>query len=82
VKPGDKLMVAIVGRDPEGYYELSRGNVARPRDWPALEQAFAEKLIVVGKVTEVIKGGLSCRRDGKVGGAGNPLPHYQARCSG
>jgi small subunit ribosomal protein S1 len=33
--------------------------VAQPRDWSALEAAFAEKLAVVGTVTEVIKGGLS-----------------------
>src|SRR5579864_4965443 len=25
VKPGDKLVVSIKGRDPEGYYELTRG---------------------------------------------------------
>src|SRR5262249_15648978 len=30
VKPGDKLLVTIKGRDPDGYYELSRGKVARP----------------------------------------------------
>jgi small subunit ribosomal protein S1 len=33
--------------------------VAQPRDWSALETAFAEKLAVVGTVTEVIKGGVS-----------------------
>ncbi len=33
--------------------------MAQPRDWTALEAAFAEKLAVVGTVTEVIKGGLS-----------------------
>ncbi len=31
----------------------------QPRDWSALESAFAEKVAVVGTVTEVIKGGLS-----------------------
>src|SRR5262250_2529133 len=41
VKPGDKLLVTIKGRDPDGYYELSRGRIARPTDWPALEKAFA-----------------------------------------
>src|ERR1039457_6133411 len=24
VKPGDKLVVSVKGRDPDGYYELSR----------------------------------------------------------
>ena len=30
VKPGDKLQVTIKGRDPEGYYQLTRGKVVRP----------------------------------------------------
>ena len=45
------------GRDPEGYYELSRQKIAQPTDWSSLEQAFADKEIVVGTVTAVIKGG-------------------------
>ena len=36
VKPGDKFPVSVKGRDPEGYYELSRSRVARPKDWNAL----------------------------------------------
>ena len=59
VKPGDKLQVTIKGRDPEGYYQLTRGKVVRPTDWGALEKAFADKAIVVGTVTGVVKGGLS-----------------------
>jgi len=59
VKPGDKLQVTVKGRDPEGYYELTRGKVERPTDWPSLEKAFAEKAIIVGTVTGVVKGGLS-----------------------
>jgi small subunit ribosomal protein S1 len=59
VKPGDKYAVTIKGRDPEGYYELTRFNVARPKDWTALERAFAEKTTIVGTVTEMIKGGFS-----------------------
>jgi small subunit ribosomal protein S1 len=59
VKPGDKLKVTVKGRDPEGYYELTRGKVARIVDWASLEKAFAEKAIIVGTVTGVIKGGLS-----------------------
>jgi small subunit ribosomal protein S1 len=56
---GDKLPVSITGRDPEGYYELSLGRIERPTDWPALEKAFAEKAIIMGRVTGVTKGGLS-----------------------
>ena len=59
VKPGDSVPVSVTGRNEEHYYELSRFKVAQPRDWTALEAAFAEKLAVVGTVTEVIKGGLS-----------------------
>ena len=59
VKPGDKLVVSIKGRDPEGYYELALGRIERPRDWAALERAFAEKTTIVGTVTAVVKGGLS-----------------------
>ena len=59
VKPGDKLQVTIKGRDPEGYYELTRSKAARPADWAALEKAFKEKTTIVGTVTAVVKGGLS-----------------------
>ena len=59
VKPGDKLPVSVTGRDPEGYYQLTRAKVERPRDWSALEKAFADKATIVGTVTGVIKGGLS-----------------------
>jgi small subunit ribosomal protein S1 len=59
VKQGDKLLVSVKGRNPEGYYELTRAKVERPKDWSALEKAFAEKSTIVGTVTGVIKGGLS-----------------------
>jgi small subunit ribosomal protein S1 len=59
VKPGDKLVVSVKGRDPEGYYELTQGRIERPKDWAALEKAFAEKTTIVGTVTAVVKGGLS-----------------------
>jgi len=58
-KPGDKVQVTIKGRDPEGYYELTRGKVERPTDWASLEKAFAEKSTIMGTVTGVVKGGLS-----------------------
>lgn len=59
VKPGDKIQITIKGRDPEGYYQLTRGKVARPTDWAGLEKAFADKATIVGTVTGVVKGGLS-----------------------
>ncbi len=59
VKAGDKVLVSVKGRNEEHYYELTRFKVSQPRDWSALEAAFAEKLAVVGTVTAVIKGGLT-----------------------
>jgi small subunit ribosomal protein S1 len=59
VKPGDTFPVSVTGRNTEGYYELSRFKVAQPRDWSALEAAFAEKLAIVGTVTEIRKGGVT-----------------------
>ncbi len=59
VKPGDKVLVSVKGRNEEHYYELTRFKVSQPRDWSALEEAFAQKAAVVGTVTAVIKGGLT-----------------------
>ncbi len=59
VKPGDRLLVSVKGRNLEGYYELSRFKVEQPKDWSALEQAFTSKAVIAGTVTGVIKGGLS-----------------------
>jgi small subunit ribosomal protein S1 len=59
VKAGDPIRVSIKGRDPEGYYELSRLKVERPKDWSSLEKAFQDKAAIAGVVTAVVKGGLS-----------------------
>jgi small subunit ribosomal protein S1 len=59
VKPGDKLLVTVKGRDPEGYYELVRGKIGRPTDWASLEKSFADKTTIAGTVTGLVKGGLS-----------------------
>jgi len=59
LKPGDKCLVTVKGRDLDGYYELSRFKVERPMDWTGLEKAFADKTTVLGTVTAVIKGGFS-----------------------
>src|SRR6478735_224912 len=55
VKPGDKLLVTVKGRDPEGYYEVALGKIARPTDWGSLEQAFKEKTTIVGTVMAAVK---------------------------
>ena len=59
VKPGDKMPVSIKGRGPEGYYDLSRIKVDRPKDWSSLEKAFADKVAIAGTITAVVKGGVS-----------------------
>jgi small subunit ribosomal protein S1 len=58
-KLGDRMPVSIKGRDPEGYYELSRIKVERPKDWSALEKVFADKSAIAGVVSAVVKGGVS-----------------------
>jgi len=59
ISPGDKLQVSVKGRNEEGYYELSRLRVEQPKDWSALEKAFADKSVISGTVTGVVKGGLT-----------------------
>jgi len=59
LKPGDKALVSVKGRDLDGYYELSRFKVERPTDWDAFEKAFADKSAILGTVTAVVKGGFS-----------------------
>ncbi len=58
LKPGQKVVVSIRGRDEEGNYLLSTVRVETPRDWSGLEAAFANKSVIAGRVLEVIKGGL------------------------
>ena len=57
IKLGDRLLVSITGAD-QGAYTLSTVKVERPRDWSALERAFADKRAIGGVVTELVKGGL------------------------
>lgn len=59
VRVGDRFPVSVRGRNEEGYYALSRLNIAQPTDWSSLEEAYAQKASVVGIVTGVIKGGLT-----------------------
>ncbi len=59
VKTGDKIQVAVTGRGPEGYYQLSLIKVLRPKDWSSLEKAFEEKTAIAGVVSGLIKGGAS-----------------------
>ena len=58
LQPGQKLLVTIRGRDDQGNYLLSTVRVETPKDWTALEAAFANKSTIGGRVIEVVKGGL------------------------
>ena len=57
IKVGDPLLVSITGNDGEAY-RLSTIKVERPKDWSALERAFADGRVIAGVVSEVVKGGL------------------------
>jgi small subunit ribosomal protein S1 len=56
-KAGANVLVSVGPRNEEGYYELSTIRVERPRDWTALQTAFAEKQVIAGVVAEQVKGG-------------------------
>jgi small subunit ribosomal protein S1 len=58
LRKGDKLLVSITGSDGEGSYTLSTIKVERPKDWSALERAFADQTPIGGVVTELVKGGM------------------------
>ncbi len=58
-KAGDKIEVTVTGRSPEGYLLLSGMEGQRPADWSHLESAHAAGASIVGKVSEVVKGGLA-----------------------
>ncbi|MBV8115186.1 MAG: S1 RNA-binding domain-containing protein [Silvibacterium sp.] len=59
LKPGDRVLVSVKGRNEEGYYSLSRFKVAQPKDWTSLEKAFHDHTPIPGRVTSAVKGGFS-----------------------
>ena len=59
VKRGDTIDVAITGYDREGMATLSRVTGPRPRDWDELMRAFQHNEIIAGKVSSLVKGGLT-----------------------
>ena len=59
VKVGDTFNVAITGFNKEGMATLSRVVGPRPRDWEGLKHAFDNKDIIAGRVTGIVKGGLT-----------------------
>jgi len=59
VKRGDTFDVAVTGYESEGMAKLSRVKGPRPRDWDGLTRAFNAGDIVAGRVTGLVKGGLT-----------------------
>src|ERR1700686_3433204 len=61
VQVGDiiDVMVDRQGIQPEGYILLSHEKASRLRSWENLEKAFRDNLVLSGRVTGRIKGGLS-----------------------
>ena len=59
LKAGDPLEVVIEGRDDEGNFKLSKFSPERPRSVEDARAAFEEKIVVRGRVTGVVKGGLT-----------------------
>jgi small subunit ribosomal protein S1 len=61
VQVGDVIdvMVDRQGEQPEGYILLSHQKASRLRSWDNLEKAHRDGLVVSGRVTGRIKGGLS-----------------------
>jgi small subunit ribosomal protein S1 len=60
VRPGDVVDVMIEhGERVEGYIALSHTRAARLKIWDTLEKAYEEQLVVSGRVTGRIKGGLA-----------------------
>src|ERR1700693_4653454 len=61
VQVGDTIdvMVDRQGIQPEGYILLSHEKASRLRSWDNLEKAFSDNLVLSGRVTGRIKGGLT-----------------------
>ncbi len=56
---GDTIEVTASRRGPDGNLILSSSRGERPGDWDQLEAAYETGAVVVGKVLEIVKGGLA-----------------------
>ncbi len=59
VKPGDKFLVAVKGRNPRRLLRAFTLQSGTPTRLVPLERAFADKAPIAGTVTGVVKGGVS-----------------------
>lgn len=59
VQPGDEIEVFVVRvNDGDGNVLLSKKKVESQKGMEDIEKAYEEKAVVIGKVTDVVKGGL------------------------
>ena len=58
-KQGDIIEVNADGINDLGYFALTPLKIIRAKDWSGLQAAFAEKRIMTGKITGIVKGGLT-----------------------
>ena len=58
-KLGDIIEVNAEGINDLGYFALTPLKIIRAKDWSGLQAAFDEKRNIVGKVTGIVKGGLT-----------------------
>ncbi len=79
LKPGQKLIVSIRGRDEEGNYQLSTIRVETPKDWTGLEAAFANKNVISGHVLGIGQGRFASGRGRARLHAGLPQRSARAR---
>ncbi len=60
VQPGDIVDVLLERtEDRDGYVVLSREKAEKMKIWDEVEKAYAEKKVVIGRVIDRVKGGLS-----------------------
>jgi len=60
VKPGDEISVMMdQDENTDGYMVLSREKAERIRVWDTIETSYRDNLVLVGRVIEKVKGGLS-----------------------
>lgn len=60
VKPGDQIAVLLENdENHDGYLVLSREKAERIQVWDHIERAYRDNQVLVGRVVEKVKGGLS-----------------------
>jgi small subunit ribosomal protein S1 len=66
LEKGQLVEVTVLGMEGE-YYKVSLIRVEQPKDWSELQAAFDQKLVVLARVLEPVKGGLRVMVSGERG---------------